>query len=72
MEEAGAAAAAQNGHGLGFERIDHAVFNTHNLMEAVQYLSGALGEALMSHELRDWSYGRIGREAAGKCSLVAF
>lgn len=37
------AAATPPGAGLGFERIDHAVFNTHNLMEAVQYMAGALG-----------------------------
>lgn len=37
------AAATAPGAGLGFERIDHAVFNTHNLMEAVQYMAGALG-----------------------------
>lgn len=43
---------------FGLQRADHAVFNVHNLMEAVQYLSKACGESRGTGYLAELQQGK--------------
>ncbi|GAB4822862.1 hypothetical protein N2152v2_009908 [Parachlorella kessleri] len=51
---------------FGLQRCDHAVFNTHNLLEAVQYLSRAVG----FHEFAEFVADDVGTLDSGLNSMV--